>query len=87
MYEENIGSIVILKKAASTGESVTSNNKQNQAPVGILTERDIARMVGFSSKFAPDTGVTEVMSKQLKTVSPNTHLKDAIELAENYEEE
>lgn len=66
MYEENIGSVVI-------------NNKQNQAPVGILTERDIARMVGFS-KFPADTNVTEVMSKQLKTVSPNAHLKDAIAL-------
>ena len=78
MYEENIGSVVILRKAA--GESVASNNKQNQAPIGILTERDIAKLVGFSSKFAADTNVTEVMSKQLKTVSPNAHLKDAIAL-------
>lgn len=80
MYEENIGSVVILRKAPSAGETVASNNKQNQAPLGILTERDIARMVGFSSKFAADTNVTEVMSKQLKTVSPNAHLKDAIAL-------
>jgi CBS domain-containing protein len=79
MYEKNIGSVVI-RKATSAGESVASNNKQNQAPLGILTERDIARMVGFSSKFAADTNVTEVMSKQLKTVSPNAHLKDAIAL-------
>jgi predicted transcriptional regulator len=37
-------------------------------------------MVGFSSKFAADTNVTEVMSKQLKTVSPSAHLKDVIAL-------
>jgi acetoin utilization protein AcuB len=35
-------------------------------------------MVGFSSKFVAD--VTEVMSKQLKTISPNAQLKDAIDL-------
>jgi len=81
MYEGNIGSVVISKKATSTGEGVTTKNIQNEiAPVGILTERDIARIVGFSSKFVADTNVTEVMSKQLKTVSPNAQLKDAIDL-------
>lgn len=71
MYEGNIGSVVISKRATSAGE--------NEAPVGILTERDIARMVG-STKFVADTKVTEVMSKQLKIVSPNAHLKDAVAL-------
>ena len=45
MYQNNIGSIIILKSNDETEiESV---------PIGIVTERDIARIVGFASTFSP----------------------------------
>ena len=54
----------------------------NEMPIGMVTERDIARMVGFSAKFFADMTVSEVMSKPLITINPDTSLKDAIALME-----
>jgi CBS domain-containing protein len=45
-----------------------------------VTERDIARMIGFSAKFFADMNVSEIMSKPLITVTPNTPIKDAVTL-------
>lgn len=52
MYQENIGSIVILKMDTDATKPGTSNNTvKNETPVGIVTERDVTKMVGFSEKF------------------------------------
>src|SRR5215472_12304040 len=77
MYQHNIGSIIIIKNDDSK-----SSDTKKEIPAGILTERDIARMIGFSAKFYPDTPVSEVMNKPLITVSPNTSVKDAVALME-----
>ena len=70
MYQDNIGSIVIIKKHTDGHEADTSDAKmKNEIPVGIVTERDIARMVGFSAKFFADMTVSEVMSKPLITIN------------------
>jgi CBS domain-containing protein len=45
-------------------------------PVGIITERDIVRRV-VAKRASPDVKVTEVMTKTLITVEPNTSLKEA----------
>lgn len=78
MYQHNIGSIIIVKN----DDGKSSDTTKKKIPVGILTERDIARMIGFSAKFYPDTPVSEVMNKPLITVSPNTPVKDAVALME-----
>jgi CBS domain-containing protein len=78
MYQHNIGSIVILKKE---GE-ISSDTTRKEIPVGIVTERDIARMIGFSAKFFADMPVSEVMNKPLITVNPYTSVKDAVALME-----
>lgn len=69
MYEDNIGSIVILKEAG-------------QIPIGIVTERDIARTVGFAAEHSifGDIPLSEIMGKPLITVQPSTSLKDAVVL-------
>src|SRR5215467_1789687 len=77
MYQHNIGSIIIIKN--NDGKS---SDTKKEIPAGILTERDIARMIGFSAKFYPDTPVSEVMNKPSVTVSPNTSVKDAVTLME-----
>ena len=78
MYQHNIGSIISIKN----NDGKSSDTTKKEIPVGILTERDIARMIGFSAKFYPDTPVSEVMNKPLITVSPNTSVKDAVALME-----
>jgi CBS domain-containing protein len=45
-------------------------------PVGIITERDIVRRV-VAKHSSPDVNVSEVMTKTLITVDPNTSLKEA----------
>ena len=45
-------------------------------PVGILTERDIVRRI-VAKRGSLDVKVTEVMTKTLITVDPETSLKDA----------
>lgn len=76
MYQDNIGSIVIIKKDTVDQAGTTIK----EIPSGIVTERDIARMIGFSAKFFADMPVSEVMSKPLITVNPNTSVKDAVSL-------
>ena len=45
-------------------------------PVGIITERDIVRRI-VAKRASLDTKVTEVMTKTLITVEPDTSLKEA----------
>ncbi|MGC2484006.1 MAG: CBS domain-containing protein [Nitrososphaeraceae archaeon] len=69
MYQENIGSLVIIKKDIVI-------------PVGIVTERDITKMVGLSNKFFADMPVSEIMSQPLITINPLTSVEDAVNLME-----
>jgi CBS domain-containing protein len=71
MYQENIGSIVIITKNTDSHD-MKRTPKNEETPVGIVTERDIARMIGFSAKFFTDMSVSELMSKPLIIVAPNT---------------
>jgi CBS domain-containing protein len=83
MYQDNIGSIVIIKKDGDIHKAETSDTAmKNEIPMGIVTERDVARMVGFSAKFFTDMAVSEVMSKPLITINSDTSVKDAIALME-----
>jgi CBS domain-containing protein len=61
MTEKGLGCVVVVIKAF---------------PVGILTERDIVRRI-VAKKASFDLRVTEVMSKTLITVEPETSLKEA----------
>ena len=61
MTEKGLGSLIVVIQAF---------------PVGIITERDIVRRI--VAKQAPfDQKVTEVMTKTLITVEPDTSLKEA----------
>ena len=82
MYQDNIGSIVILKKDTDDQDGTTT---KKEIAMGMVTERDIARMVGFSAKFFADMPVSEVMSKPLITVNPDTSIEDAVSLMEQKE--
>ena len=81
MYQENIGSIVILRYDTDANKpGMSDNTVKNETPVGIVTERDVTKMVGFSEKFFADMPVLAVMSQPLITINPDTTLKDAVSL-------
>ena len=66
MTENNIGSIVIVKKG------------DKQTPVGIITERDVVKLVGLPQiSFAAQ--VKEVMKKPVITVGPMTSLQETVQ--------
>ena len=74
MYQHNIGGLIVLMD--------TSNNETAEIdkPIGIITERDIARLVAFSSNLSTDTPISEVMSKPLITINQNSSIKEVTEL-------
>ena len=61
MSSEGLGCVIVVIKAF---------------PVGIITERDIVRRI-VAKRASLDVKVTEVMTKTLITVDPDTSLKDA----------
>jgi CBS domain-containing protein len=83
MYQENIGSIVILRKHTGIDDTKTSDTTiEDEILIGIVTERDITRMVGFSSKFFSNMPVSEVMNQPLITIGTAASVKDAVYLME-----
>ena len=74
MYQHNIGGLVVLMD--------TSNNETAEIdkPIGIITERDIARLVAFSSNLSTYTAISEVMSKPLITINQNSSIKEVTDL-------
>ena len=70
MYENDIGSIVIVKR------TVDDANK----PVGIITERDIVRQIGLSELFVVQAPIRQIMSTPLVTIEPNNPIRDAIDI-------
>lgn len=51
-------------------------------PVGIITERDIVRRI-VAKRSSLDVKVTEVMTKTLKTVDPDSSLKESARIMSN----
>jgi CBS domain-containing protein len=69
MHENNIGSVIIVNKG----------DKNNAEPVGIITERDVVRLLGSLNPSLLQTPLREIMSKPLITISINSSIKDAIQ--------
>lgn len=69
MNKNDIGSIVV----------VTLRDK-DQKPVGIITERDIVRTIGQLNPSLLHLPIRELMSKPLITLSPNSTIKDALQI-------
>jgi CBS domain-containing protein len=69
MYENNIGCVVILGKDGATSEK----------PTGIVTERDVVRLLGTLNPALLQTPIRDVMSKPLITISIQSSIIDAIQ--------
>jgi CBS domain-containing protein len=75
MNENNIGSLIIVKRLDSNNPNI-SNKKEI---IGIITERDIVRIVGLLQPSLLTVPIREFMSKPVITLSPNNSIKDAIQ--------
>ena len=69
MYENNIGCLVLTKRTTS-----------GLVPVGIVTERDIVKIIGSTDLFIGQAAIREFMSSPVVTVSTNTTLSAAIDI-------
>jgi CBS domain-containing protein len=69
MHENNIGSVIIVKK----------DDKNNIKPVGIITERDVVRLLGSLNPSLLQIPLRDIMSKPLINISINSSVKDAIQ--------
>jgi CBS domain-containing protein len=67
MNENNIGSIIIV----ALGNSIK--------PVGIITERDIVRIIGKLNPVLLHVPIRDLMSKPLITLSQDSTIKDALQ--------
>jgi CBS domain-containing protein len=76
MNENSIGSVIIVKGLDSNDPNRSNNNKEI---VGIITERDIVRIIGLLQPSLLTAPVQEFMSKPVITLSPNNSIKDAIQ--------
>lgn len=74
MHENNIGSVVIVRNKDRDND-ISSSNK----PIGIITERDIVRILGSLEPSLLKAPIRELMSKPLITISPNGSIKDAMQ--------
>jgi len=69
MHVNNIGSVIIAKK----------DDKNNIKPVGIITERDVVRLLGSLNPPSLQIPLRDIMSKPLINISINSSVKDAIQ--------
>ncbi|MGD1834498.1 MAG: CBS domain-containing protein, partial [Nitrososphaeraceae archaeon] len=60
MRNKNKGSIIVVDK------------KDNDKPIGIITEKDITRKIVAEGKDPKTTPANEIMSKPLITIQPET---------------
>lgn len=74
MFENNIGNVLIIRN------NTLGNNIGNQYQVtGIITERDLVRIIGSFDQTLYHTPVQQLMSKPVISIISSSSLKDAIE--------
>lgn len=68
MNRNDVGCVIIVDKSSSKSDK----------PVGIITERDVVRILGKLDAASLHSPLREIMSKPLVTISINGTIKDAI---------
>ena len=69
MYDKNVGSVVIVKPTT-----------EGTVPVGMITERDVVKIVGSLELFSPEVPIRPFMSSPLVTGSSAMTITKAIEI-------
>jgi CBS domain-containing protein len=65
MVEKNVSALLVM---------------ENEKLAGIFTERDYARKVVLKGKLSKETQVSEIMTRDLITVSPGSTIEECMEL-------
>jgi predicted transcriptional regulator len=71
MYANNIGCVIIV------------THGRNQAPLGIITERDVVRIVGKLNPDLLQTPLSTLMSRPLITIEQSASINDATNIMNN----
>jgi CBS domain-containing protein len=69
MHENNIGCVIIVGK----------NGANHEKPIGIITERDVVRLLGSLNPSLLQTPLRDIMSKPVITIPINSSVRDAIQ--------
>ena len=86
VMEKNVATIDAQKTIRDAVVLMTNKKKgcvvitEGNTPVGIITERDIVRRFVYQSLLQREIKVSEIMSKPLITVDPDSSLRDAARL-------
>ena len=85
IMSKNVVTITLNKTSFEAAELMNSEEVgclvvvENDFPVGIVTERDFVRRI-VAKKLSYDEKISEIMTKNLVTVDPDTSLKEAARL-------
>jgi len=80
--DDNVEHVAKLIAEHDVGSIVVTNHKGN--PIGVITERDIAVRVTAKNLLPSTVKAREAMSSPLRTVDPNTDIKEAAERMQKY---
>jgi CBS domain-containing protein len=69
MHDNNIGSVII----------VTNGHEKDNKPVGIVTERDVVRLLGSLNPSLLQNPLNSIMSKPVITLQVKSSIRDAIQ--------
>lgn len=65
MFEKNVSALLVM---------------ENENPVGIFTERDYARNIALKGKSSRETKISDIMTKNLITITPDYTIDEAMRL-------
>lgn len=71
MYTNNIGSVIIV------------SHDRNRGPLGIITERDVVRILGKLDSNLLQTPLSTLMSKPIITIKESASINDATKVMNN----
>jgi len=71
MYANNIGSVIIV------------SHDRNRGPLGIITERDVVRILGKLDPNLLQTPLSTLMSKPIITIEESASINDATKIMNN----
>ena len=86
LMEKNVVTIDVQKTIHDAAVLMTENKKgcliitEGNSPVGIITERDIVRRFVYQILLQRETKVSEIMSKPLITIDPDSSIREAARL-------
>ncbi|HEU0144881.1 MAG TPA: CBS domain-containing protein [Nitrososphaera sp.] len=70
MNDKRISSVLVIDR----------ENKSDQEPIGIVTERDLVIRICAAGTSSKDVGIREIMSSPIVTVEPDATVETAAEL-------